>query len=51
MKSCMKIGQGLYLLFAGLALYALNLASNGALVRAAQYLLSWIVWDIQVFVF
>jgi hypothetical protein len=43
----MKVGQALYLLFVGLALYALNLASNGMLMYAAKYLLTWLAFAAQ----
>ena len=46
----MKVGQGLYLLFVALAICALNLASNGALVLGAKYMLTWMVHAIQAFI-
>ena len=50
-KEYLAFGKYLYLVFVALSLYAINTASNGMLIYAAKYLLSWVVWTIQAFVF
>ena len=40
MDDYMQLGKMLYILFVMLALYALNMASQGALLLGAKYLLS-----------
>lgn len=51
MNDYMRIGKALYMLFVVLALYALNQASNGALLLGAKYLLSHAARVAWAFVF
>ena len=50
-KDYIRLGQFTYALFVALSLYAINQASNDMLMYAFKYLLSWLAWAIQAFVF
>ena len=50
-KEYLAFGKYLYLVFVALSLYAINTASNGMLIYAVKYLLSWAIYLVRAFVF